>query len=186
MKIGVNETLSTNIEDLPGEIWEDIPGTNERYQISNYSRVKSLIKGRPIIVKKSLSNGRFKVIIYPKKGKIKNHECGRLVLEVFLRAPEENEVIFRRDGNVLNDMVSNLRWTSKKDSAKAAVERGRFPVNHGRGERNGMNLLSPRDVIEIRRLKAEGKTYKQLCDTFKISKGCIQNMIQNRTWKTIN
>lgn len=186
VSIGINETLSTNIKDLSGEIWEYIPNTNERYQISNYSRVKSLIFNKPIIIKKTLSNGRFKVLITPKKGVRKNEECGRIVAEVFLRNPYENEVIKHKDGNVLNDMLSNLEWISKKQSARSAIERGRFPLNHGRGERNGMTLLSPSIVRDIRMKKLQGNTYYELAKTYNVSLSCIQKIVQNKIWKTVD
>ena len=38
------EDYSTKIEDLPGEIWYDIPGYEGHYQVSNKHRVKSLAR----------------------------------------------------------------------------------------------------------------------------------------------
>lgn len=39
-----NEKLNRNIESLPGEIWKDIEGFKEIYQISIFGRVKSLAR----------------------------------------------------------------------------------------------------------------------------------------------
>lgn len=185
MRITVKDTLSTSLEDLPGEIWEDIPGYNERYKVSNYGRVKSYINRNPIIIKKSLSLGKYKVLLSPQKGRLKNEILGRLVASAFIRLPEENEVVRYKDRNVFLDTVDNLEWISRKESARRAVTSGRFHKEHGRALRNGMSILSPISVKDIRSKKASGKTLKQLSDEYKVSINCIQSVVQNRTWKTI-
>jgi len=137
-RIKLKDTLSRELTDLPGEIWEDIPKYEERYQISNYSRVKSIIHRKHFIIKKTISNGRFKVTLFDKRGRRKHFQAGRLSATVFLRPPEENEVLRYLDNNTLFDASFNLAWGSKKESSQLAFKLGRFPPNHGRGQRNGM------------------------------------------------
>ncbi|KQR93307.1 hypothetical protein ASG01_08910 [Chryseobacterium sp. Leaf180] len=185
----IKDTLSTNIESFPGEIWSDIPGYKDRYMISNYSRVKSIIyerSGKVNIIKKSYSSGKYKVTLICKRGKRKNPLCGRLCATVFLRPPEENEVVRYLDGNCRFDVVSNLRWTSKKDSTKEAFANRRFPANHGTGDLNGMAKLSPSKVLEIRKSFGEGIKQKDLASQYGVAQVSIQKIVSGKTWKNIN
>ncbi|MDR3026044.1 NUMOD4 domain-containing protein [Chryseobacterium sp.] len=178
--ITVKDTLSTGLQDLPGEIWEDVPGYVGRYEISNYSRVKSVIKKNYIILKKSLSNGRFKVALTTKYGKIKCENVGRICASVFLRKPEEGEVLEYLDKNVLNDISSNLKWRTWQSVNLEKAKR--HPYN--RGEKNGSATLSYTKAALIRSERKAGKTYSELASIHKVSVPCLQKVIGNKTWKT--
>lgn len=178
--ITVKDTLSTDLQDLPGEIWEDLPGYVGRYEISNYSRVKSVIKRKPLILKKSISNGRFKVALTSRNGKIKCENVGRICASVFLRSPEENEVLEYIDRNVLNDVYSNLKWrTWQSVNLEKAKNQ---PYNQG--EKNGMATLNYTKAALIRNERKAGKTYYELSIIHKVSVPCLQKVIGNKTWKT--
>lgn len=179
------EIEHNSIEDLQGEIWEDIPGFEGRYMISNYSRVKSILCRNHKIIKKTLSNGRMKVFIYNKYGIGKNIECGRIAASIFIRTPEENEVLKRIDGNYLNDRVSNLKWVTKKESAQEAFISGRFPKDHGKASRNGMAILTPADVKEIRRKNKAGQTLTKISKEHNTSIMNIHSIVHYKTWKNI-
>ncbi len=178
--ITVKDTLSTDIEDLPGEIWEDLPGYVGRYEISNYSRVKSLIQKKYIILKKSLSNGRFKVALTSRRGKIKCEYVGRLCATVFLRSPEENEVLEYLDKNVLNDASFNLKWRTWQS---VNLEKAKN-IPYNQGEKNGAATLNYKKAALIRSERKAGKTYSELSLTHKVSVSCLQKVISNKTWKT--
>jgi len=182
MKIGIKETLSTSLEDLPGEIWKEITGYEDRYLVSNYARVKSIIKRRCIILNKSISSGRFKVTLVTSKGHIANEGCGRLVAKAFIREPKENEVIRYKDKNVLFDIATNVEWATKKESAKESFKK-HMMTQHG--ERNGMAVLTKDQVLAIRKKRTEGKTYDQIKSEFNVCKSTIHNIITFKKWKTI-
>lgn len=186
MKIELRDTLSTDITDLPGEIWEDIPGFEDRYQVSNYSRVKSILCRKPRIIKKTISNGRWKVFIYNKRGIGKNEESSRVAATVFIRPPEDNEVIKFKDKNPLNDALHNLEWISKKESAINAYNSGRFPVDHGRALKNGMTILNHFQVSEIRKGFSQGFKLKELAAKYNVSESCISGIVKNKRWKHID
>lgn len=174
---GVMKTLSLSLESFPDEVWEDIPGYEDRYLISNYSRVKSTINKNHKIIKKTISNGRMKVFIYNKFGIGKSEECGRLSARVYLGEPKDNEVLNRKDGNILNDEVSNLEWKVKNTSYRSSHKTA--------GEKNGMAILTANQVVEIRNKRNKGNTYGQLKDEYKVSIGCIHNIITGKKWKTV-
>ncbi|WP_347219300.1 NUMOD4 domain-containing protein [Chryseobacterium sp.] len=183
IKIELNNFLSTNIENLPGEIWKDISGYNERYLVSNYGRIKSVVKKKPIILKKKFNKGRFEVVLSLKKGMQKKEVCGRLVASAFIREPLINEVLAFGTGGALNDSVGNLKWITKKESTQNAIKRGSRLRGMNKGEKNGMAELAKEDVLKIRELKQSGSTYKQLSGMYGVSVPCIQKVVQNRSWR---
>lgn len=184
--ISIKDTLSRDLKDLPGEIWKDIPGYEDRYQISQYSRVKSIIFQNPVIIKKTLSSGKFKVILSDRLKRRKNHEVGRLCATVFNREPEDNEVIRYKDRNCLFDTLFNIEWISRKESIQNAYKDGKFPNGHGKGDRNGMSKLSSLQVNKIRESFEVGVTKKQLSESYSISVRIVENIVKGRTWKSLS
>lgn len=166
---------------IKDEVWRDIPGYNE-YQISNYGRVKSLVKNKPQILAKSISQGKYKVNLYYKTGRCRNELVGRIVCSVFHRMPEENEVIGYLDGNKLNDHAENVFWMTKSESVRNAKNRNRY-ASHG--VLNGMAKLSPEKVIQIRNYKSQGKTSAWIGAQFGVSRQVIDKAIKRATWKEV-
>lgn len=165
--------------DLPGEIWKEIPEYKGNYLVSNYSRVKSLIGRKPIILKKGIASGKYKVVLVNKKGKRVTESCGRLCARVFIRPPKENEVLKYLDNNQKNDHVSNLRWISRKECANNALKKQNYS---NKGESNGMSKLNRLKVEEIRAMKATGVPNKTISNEFRISMANVTAIIQRRTW----
>lgn len=184
--ISIKDTLSTDINNLPGEIWEDVPGYEDRYQISQYSRVKSIIFKTSVIIKKSLSSGKYEVTLSNKRRHRKHFDCGRLTATVFNRPPKENEVLKRKDRNNFNDLASNLEWISRKKSIQTAYAAGKYPEGHGTGRRNGMAKLSAQQVLDIRKRKEAGISKAQLAKDFKVSVSLISQTVNNKIWKHLN
>lgn len=184
-KITLKDSLSLDLNDLPGEIWTDIPGYENRYQISNYGRVKSIILKKHSIIKKTLSSGKFKVILSNKKRFRKNESIGRITATVFLREPKENEVIRYKDRNMLFDAVVNLEWISRKERSQEAYQNGSFPKEHSSGLKNGMSKLTPNQILQIRNKKNQGLSNVELSKTFGVSYSCIHNVVNGRRWKSV-
>ncbi|MGJ7024974.1 NUMOD4 domain-containing protein [Petrimonas sulfuriphila] len=112
------------------EIWKDIVGFENMYQISNYGNVKSLerivpfgrsyrtIKER-IVNKYDNGKGYLYVKLY-KKHKETDKYVHRLVAESFLINPNEYPQVNHIDENKQNNMVENLEWCSVSYNIKYA------------------------------------------------------------------
>lgn len=112
--------------DLEGELWKDIIGCEDLYQISNYGRVKS--KGRyieckngkrfykhPQIIKnKVINSGYIAVTFHGRMGKLHHKLVHRLVAEHFLPNPNEFKQVNHRDENKHNNHFSNLEWCTQE------------------------------------------------------------------------
>lgn len=179
---GVMKLLSLNLESFPDEVWEEIPGYEDRYMVSNYARVKSIININPKIIRKSISSGKYKVTLVSKRGRITSIGCGRLVAKTFIKEPAYDEVVRYKDGNVLNDILSNVYFSTRSECLRTSPRKNRMSIS---GERNGMAILTDNQVLEIRKKRNNGKTYNQLKDEYKVSIGCIHNIITGKKWKTV-
>lgn len=99
------------------EVWKNIEGYENLYQISNYGRVKSIprntTKGK--ILKLGYNNdGYNQVCLYDGKGNKKTYRVCRLVGIHFLNNPNNYPEINHIDKNVKNDYYENLEWCDRK------------------------------------------------------------------------
>ena len=93
------------------EEWKDIEGYENKYQVSNLGRVKSLKSN--IIMKQNLNKkyNRYSIMLW-KNGKSKRFWVARLVAKAFVFNP--NPDIFtqvnHKDENKTNNNSDNLEW----------------------------------------------------------------------------
>lgn len=108
--------------DLPGEIWKAVVGYEDLYEVSNKGRVKSLLRGFPVLRKtpKHVNLG------YPYLGLCDNgvHKTcyvHRLVAEAFIPNPLNKEEVNHKDGDKANNDVSNLEWVTHQENIQHAI-----------------------------------------------------------------
>lgn len=108
------------------EIWKDVIGYEEQYQVSNLGNIRS--KDRTIIdclgrrrtlkshkIRIQTSKIGYKQVLLHKDGKMKTHLVHRLVAEAFIPKTEENKnEINHKDENKSNNTVDNLEWCDHK------------------------------------------------------------------------
>lgn len=128
------------------EIWKDIPGYENYYQVSNYGRVKSLPRtiidkrGVLIPVKGKVSYGTKGRVGYPVINLYKNNHnqpvnIHRLVAEAFIERPEHLTQVNHKDSNRANNHVDNLEWVTPKGNTQHAVIFGNMrPEKHPRSK----------------------------------------------------
>jgi DNA invertase Pin-like site-specific DNA recombinase len=54
------------------------------------------------------------------------------------------------------------------------------------GEKNGFSVLTADNVIDIRRLKREGKSNRQIATTYGINAGHVSRIVNHKVWKHID
>lgn len=175
-------TLSLEIMDLPGEQWEYVPGYKENYQVSNFGRVKSLIKNKPRILRKTISMGQYKVQMYWKRGRFRNELVGRLVCTLFNGKPNETDVLTFKDDNPLNIVAENMFWRTRSECARTAKNKHGYSLP---GSLNGGAKLTPDKVLKIKELKATGKPSILISQEFGVSRQQVDRIVNGRKWKTI-
>lgn len=100
------------------EIWKDIKGYEDKYQVSNTGKVRSKdrfdsamrnrIKGQ--IIKQVSSAHGYKRLNLCKNGKPRLWLVHRLVAEAFIPNPNNLPYINHKDENPSNNNVDNLEW----------------------------------------------------------------------------
>lgn len=121
------------------EIWKDIPGYDQYYQISNLGRLRSkerIVRNnkgkmlRPSKLLKPQENSRgylrfeFKV-----DGKIEKFFIHRLVAMVFVLNPENKPHVNHIDSNPKNNRADNLEWVTHYENMHHAIGKGRFDAH---------------------------------------------------------
>lgn len=105
------------------EIYKDVEGYENLYQVSNMGNVKSLISNK--ILKPAKNHNGYLYVCFSKQGKHKHHKIHRLVAQAFIDNPNSYPIINHRDENKTNNCVSNLEWCDHKYNINygTAIER---------------------------------------------------------------
>lgn len=110
--------INLNILVMVNEIWRDIKGYEQLYQISNLGNVKSLNYNKTSkekILKPNNIKGYLIVGLY-KNGKRKFYHVHRLVTEAFLPNPNNKPCIDHINADRTDNRVENLRWVTHKEN----------------------------------------------------------------------
>ena len=128
MRMGV--MLLNKLKVFEAEIWKDIQGYKDKYQVSNYGRIKSLSRkifngtGSYISKEKILkghvnTNGYIQVELQSKPLLVH-----RLVAEAFIENPNNKPQINHIDGDKTNNIVNNLEWVTNGENQIHAYKNG--------------------------------------------------------------
>jgi hypothetical protein len=168
------------------EIWKDVIGYQGIYQINKNGDVKSLKRNTPgtfttidKIIKKSINTKGYYTYRLSKEGKTKNSLLHRLVAIHFIENPNNEKCVNHKDGNPLNNDISNLEWCSYS-----------YNSLHGyrsNGRKNSMRKLTENEVSEIKN-KLVNYYYglgRQLAKEYNVSVYIISLIKHNKTYQFI-
>jgi len=98
-------------------ITKKVPGFSN-YSVTNTGEVISHRFGKNRTLATSSTSGYKSVSLVNDKGQCKNFQVHRLVAQVFLKNPKEHPIVNHKDGDKLNNLLSNLEWTDRKGNAQ--------------------------------------------------------------------
>lgn len=177
------------------EIWKDIPGYENCYQVSSAGRVRSKdrvvkyrgdlersIKGK--VLRQSTANGYSRVILSV-EGRQDQWLVHRLVALTFLGHPDfKGAQVNHINSKKRDNRVENLEWVTASENIIHSYEVG---TSSGvRGEKHYRANLTSEDVLSIRRLYETGKyTQKEIGLMFGQSRMNIGKIVNRINWKHV-
>lgn len=124
------------------EVWKDIHGYENVYQVSSLGNIRSLFfnwhsKSKSMCRTKTMkqyidSSGYCVVNLYNGKGQRKRTLVHRLVAEAFIPNADNKPFVDHIDTNQINNKVDNLRWVTAKENSNNPKTK----VNHKRACKN--------------------------------------------------
>lgn len=174
------------------EEWKDILGYEGIYQVSNLGNIKSLYRtklmynGRiaPVyekILGTTKTQGRYKSVTLCKDNTRRTVTVHRLVACAFLYNDTSTDVINHKDGNTLNNNVTNLEYCTQSHNVSHSYILGNAIQL---GSKNANSSLTENDVIQIRNL-LKSYTCKEIATQYNVSYYTISDIKRNRTWKHV-
>ena len=119
------------------EIWKDVVGFENLYQVSNLGRVKRK-KGETIykdgriahfsetVLKPTIFKKGYLMVYLSKNSIKKTKQVHRIAAEAFIPNPDRKETVNHKDCNKLNNNVSNLEWMTNLENIQHSIENGRY------------------------------------------------------------
>lgn len=167
------------------EVWKDVVGYEELYQISNLGRIKSFkesLDGKVLKQTKD-KDGYFKIGIRDKFFKRKYFRVHRLVAEAFIPNPNNYDYVNHKDNNPANNIVSNLEWCTLAYNNKYRFTHGGY--SH-KGEKSTTAILTNEQVLEIYDLCWHSeKSQSEIARMFGVSRGAISGIKYGDSWSHI-
>jgi len=147
------------------EIWKDIPGYSNDYQISNLGNIKNK---EGLILKQKINKyrGDYKLVILWKYSN-KMLSVHRLVAKTFIPNPLNKPEVNHIDGDKTNNRIENLEWVTHQENIQHAYKNGLA------GGKTYKSKLTDENVIEIKKLLNKGVLHKIIATKFNISPATV-------------
>lgn len=132
----VNSKRWLSLEDFEGEIWKEVPNY-DRYEVSNYGRVKSHAKYGGVserILRQAVRKGYYYVLLANGEfgnTKSKSYGVHHVVAMAFIPNPNNLPFVNHKDEGRTNNMVENLEWCDMQYNLNYGTARKRAGVKHG-------------------------------------------------------
>ncbi len=161
------------------------------YEVSNLGRVKRIkrAKGARVgaIIKTHKVSGHYEHVTLCVDCVLRSAWVHTLVAELFIGPRPDGMQVNHRDGDKHNNVLSNLEYVIPRDNMQHAIRTGlRKPQpeeTRNKGTKNWAAKIRDEDVIEIRKLVAEGATIRAMYERFGLSKCTVHNIVNRKTWR---
>lgn len=194
-KVDQKEIINDSLE----EEWVDITDYEGCYQISTKGQIKScnryvghnygglrLIKSR--ILTQSINSSGYKKVRLSKDGIGANFYVHRLIAEHFIDNPQNKPEVNHKDGNKLNNNISNLEWVTEQENTQHAHDNGLAEISGYNKFKVSQKArkLTDEQVKEIREKYQNGISIKELTQEYNIKhNSIICNIVHNKLYNEI-
>lgn len=102
--------------------WRPVVGYESVYEVSNKGDIVRVQTGHRL--KPSIAKNGYYVVALWDKNKGKSHYIHRMIAEAFIPNPKGFKTVNHKDGNKLNNDISNLEWCSYGRNNQHAYDTG--------------------------------------------------------------
>jgi hypothetical protein len=178
----IQEKKERNLRKLEDEIWKEVAGSEGRYMVSNYGRVKSFvysISGKFM----KFSHIRNFLTINIKIGDVKKtHLVHKLTAEAFVNKPSTDySIVIHLDWNPKNNYYKNLEWVSREMSSKRIAEYLREQRKNG-PKIVTYSKLKPEDIKVLKSMLQRGVKQNLIAKMFRISEMQVTRIKRGENW----
>ena len=147
---------------------KSIEAFDNRYSVSSDGTVYSLKGNKKALIGKITASG-YREVVINHSGKKKYILVHRLVASIFLENIHNHRTVNHKDGDKLNNDVSNLEWCSDSENLKHARDKG---------------LLNTKINNEIsEQIKNEKGTIREIAKKYGIGKTQVGYIKQGKRWQ---
>ena len=104
---------------LDNEAWRELADTESHYYISSRGRVLSLCRGSYRLLQPYICGSGYYCVSIKQGGQWYDRRINVLVANAFIPNPEGKPIAHHKDGNKLNNDVSNLVWVTPQEHGEA-------------------------------------------------------------------
>jgi len=166
----------------PDEKFRWIKGYENKYQVSNYGRIKSFLRLKPKILKPKINyKGYLHVQL---KQNLKNFRISRVVASNFLENPNNYKEVNHINCDKLNNHSTNLEFCTHKYNMNHA--KNNKLMNAPKGEKVYNASLKDQDIFKIKKLIENKFTHKEIAEIFNVNKPVIDQIAIGNTWLHLN
>lgn len=109
----------------------------------------------------------------------------RLVALAFCHRSDGRHEVNHINGDKHDNRAENLEWCTRQENVRDAWERAPWNPPAMAGESNPNAKLTEKEVREIRRLRKQGITLKEVAAKFGVTFGLVSAIARGRAWKHV-
>lgn len=154
------------------------------YEVSSWGRIRSRknnrwgTRGSPRILSGCRGKNRYITIRLVGQTTAKVRYVHHLVLEAFVGPALLGFECLHGDDDPANNRLDNLRWGTRSENAQDSRAKGRNAC----GERNGHAKLTEDDVRQIRTLRTNGATFREVARRYGVCWQLISHICLRKRW----
>lgn len=142
------------------EVWKPVIGYEGHYEVSNFGNIKSIFRllvdvnnktyrKYELILKPSINKYGYLQVGLSINNKLKSYTVHRLVAEAFIDNPFNKPTVNHKDGNKLNNFVSNLEWATKSEQAVHSLDMGLRTIPNSWNGKFGGDHGASKKVLQL-------------------------------------
>ncbi len=153
---------------------------DDRYEITKCGIIRN--KANKRIKSQYVSSTGYYMISISKNNKTNPYKVHRLLADNFIEKVNGKTSVNHKDGNKLNNCLSNLEWCNHLENMQHA-----FNTNliNNTGSNNGMAKINESIAKQIKEMLKNKVSQQKIADKFNISRSLVLGINVGRLWKHV-